>query len=276
MKHRITCLVALLLLGALSAQAQFVGDAMAGAGFAELEGELGGAGLAAVAGQGPYGVAPSPTAPQYSQNVSNPQLSTNVSTPQWTPSGVSAPQQTTYSVTPSGGGEAAPAPSGAAPTVMPGGNAYGIASSGRMPTPAEAAEWKSAFRPVGSTIKTPPPDSETISSGVRYSKGVFYQQRGDEWVVVPAPEGAKVKDRPAGASLVVARETPYQYYNGAFFFWNQHEKLAEVVAAPQGAIVTNIPESASKQSRDGKVCYVYGDTCFAPSFRGSNVVYVVQ
>ena len=248
----------ILLLTAVSARAQFLGDAMAAAGFAESE-DVGRDALASLA----YGRQPRP-----SQNVSAPQWS-----PANPPTEAQPPQPQLSTVTPAStapvdwpGPEHAPSP------------AYPIAGSGKTYTPEDAAAWKAALLPVGASVSAPPAGSESVSGSwgtYQYSKGVFYKPEGKQWVVVPAPAGARVKDRPAAASMVVFHNVPYLYYNGAFFVWNANEKAAVVVAAPAGAIVTYIPDTAVKQERSGLTCYVYGDTCFRPSFRGSNVVYVV-
>ena len=258
--NRRLVLCTVLLMTAFSARAQFLGDAMAAAGFAESE-DVGRDALASLA----YGRQPRP--------------SQNVSTPQWSPTNPepgaqprTQPQLSTVPPTTSTepidwpGPDHAPSPT------------YPIAGSGKTYTPEEAAAWKAAFLPVGASVSGPPAGSEAVTGSwgtYQYSKGVFYKPDGKQWIVVPAPVGARVKDRPAAASMIVYRNVPYLYYNGAFYVWNVNAKAADVVAPPAGAIVTYIPETAVKQDRNGQTCYVYGETCFRPSFRGSNVVYVV-
>ena len=285
MKYRYA-LCSLLLLVASTASAQFLGDSLAAAGYNITE-QQAMEGLAAIAGGGRL-----PQASTLPSDVSLPRESATpsaASLPREVPnaSPASHPREANTYEPPKPGvtsvsGNPAPAGSigatetpvmeamGGAPTVYGGG--------GRIATPEEAAEFKAAFRAVGTTVNAPPAGSEVVQGPwgtVQYHKGVFYKQQANSWIVIPAPIGAKVKDRPAGASLLSHKNVPYLYYNGAFFVWNKFENVAEVVQAPVGAIVTNVPETATKQDRNGKACYVYGGTCFSPSFRGTNVVYVV-
>jgi hypothetical protein len=260
----LACAAVLLLAAPL--EAQFIGDALASAGFAEMEGDVAGYGLSALTDtRGPRAV----------DNVSTPQYSTNVSEvvqpgmPMPTGTGQSGSSNT-------GTTTSVPSSNTTTPNLPPmTGGGYTIAGGGTRYTPEDAAQWKASFLPVGSKVNSLPPDHETIQDTLRYSRGVFYRQEGAVWSVVPAPAGVRVSARPAAASTIALNDATYFYYNGAFFVLNR-DNSAKVVEAPRGAIVTSIPDTAVKQDRNGQPCYVYGATCFKPSFRGSNLVYVVS
>jgi hypothetical protein len=268
-------LCALVFLTAASARAQFVGDAMAAAGLAEGEGELS---LAAISAP----PAPAkPGAPRLSGNLSTPSPSQNVSSPQPAsgvtsvagahPTGTAAPRTATP-------GTVTPTPGAAAPLPPVEGSGYTIAGGGKVTSPEEAAAWKAAYKPLGASIDVLPPGHETVKGSwgtLEYSMGVFYRQQGNRWVVVEAPVGGRVKDRPAAAAFVVQGDVSYLYYNGTFFVWNRDAGACDVVKAPVGAVVTNVPESAVKQDKDGQPCFIYGGVCYRPTFRGQSLVYVV-
>ncbi len=169
---------------------------------------------------------------------------------------------------------AAPAP---APSLAREESGYTIAGS-RIYTAAEVADWKASLRRVGTVVNAPPAGFDVVKGTfgtLAYAKGVFYQQQGANWVVVPAPAGAKVKDRPAAASLLLVQDVPYWYYNGAFFVWNDQAATVEIAKAPVGAVVTSIPDTSLKQERNGETFFVYGGTTFRQTKRGSVTVYVV-
>ena len=268
--------------------AQFIGDTMAAAGFAETEDQAPGI-AALVAGR----------LPQDSTNYNDPSLPReSATTPHTLPREVSpAPGHTlpresgTYppGLQPSGTGTPGPAvavqqpgqPSAPAGTTMPAHEpgAIVIGGSGTTYTAEETAQWKSAFQPVGTTVRSAPTGSELVTVGAStfgYSKGIFYQQQGNQWIVVPAPVGAKLKERPAAASMISYQGSAYWYYNGAFFAWNRSEDATYVVKPPAGVIVTNLPDTATQEMRNGQKVYVYGDMTFKPAFRGTSLVYVTQ
>jgi hypothetical protein len=270
----------------LVASAQFIGDTMAAAGFAETEDQA--PGIAALIAGRP---------PQQSTTYNDPSHPRESSTtPHTMPREVSpAPEHQqpresgTYppGLQPTGTGTPGPAmtvqqpgqptaPAGATmPAHEPGG--YVIGGSGTTYTAEETADWRSSFQPVGTAVKSAPAGSESLTVGpstFAYSKGIFYQQQGNQWIVVPAPIGAKLKDRPAAASMISHHGSAYWYYNGAFFAWNRSEDATYVVKPPSGIIVTYLPDTATQEMRNGQKVYVYGDTTFKPSFRGTSLVYV--
>ena len=262
----------------LAANAQFLGDAMAAAGFAETADDAAAAGMAMLVLSGRVQAVPTQVGgPGLSKNISSPQYSTNMSVPPpsqntgyYPPAGV----QPTPESMPQNVPMSTPSPQ---PYVAPGPGA-GFAGSGKYYTPEEVSEWKAGYAPVGLKFDATPPGAETVSGGwgdYKYFKGVFYKPEGKKWVVVPAPVGARVKERPAAGSGLVYNNVPYTYYNGAFFVWNREANAADVVAPPVGATVTYIPDTALKTERDGKPCYLYNNTCFRPGFRGQTVVYTV-
>ena len=252
----------------LAARAQFLGDAMAAAGMAALV-------LSGKVQAPPMQVG----GPGMSKNISSPQYSTNMAAQ---PNSVYYPPGS-YQPAPNSAPEPMPqSPSITAPPprpYVPSGPGAGFAASGKYYSPEEVSEWKAGYAPVGLKFTSPPPGSETVSGSwgsYQYFKGVFYKPEGKEWVVVPAPVGARVKERPAAGSGILYKNVAYTYYNGAFYVWNREANAADVVAPPVGATVTYVPDTALKTERGGKPCYVYGDTCFRPGFRGQTVVYIVE
>jgi uncharacterized protein DUF6515 len=283
MRYRAILTLAVVL-SPLTARAQFLGDAMAAAGFAETADDPAAAGIAILAISGGMQAPPTQVGgPGMSKNISSPQYSANVSAQPnsvYYPPGTAQPapataQQPMPQNAPMPMSTPMPSPQ---PYVAPGAGA-GFSGSGRVYTPEEVSEWKAGYAPVGLKFDAPPPGAETVSGNwgdFKYFKGVFYKPEGKKWVVVPAPVGARVKERPAAGSGILYNNVAYTYYNGTFYLWNREVSAADVVAPPVGATVTYIPDTAVKTERDGKPCYVYGNTCFRPGFRGQNVVYTVS
>ena len=243
-------LCALVVSVAVVAEAQFIGDTLAAAGFAETEAEF-------------MEIAPALDKIRVYRAATH---DLEDSTP---PADVPAPRQ--------------PAPQPELEPLAPlppmgDGPGAGFSGGGKVATAEEAAAWKAAYLPAGSRVPAPPAGSETVKGKwgtLEYANGLFFRHDKTDWVVVPAPVGATVRDRPAAASLISYNGQSYLYYNGAFFVWRKDRSLAEVVTPPAGAVVTNIPNTAKKVSREKNVCFEYNGTCFVPSFRGSSVVYVV-
>jgi len=272
-RRYILCL--LLALTPLAVNAQFIGDTMAAAGFAETEDQAPGI-AAIVSGRMPRESA-MPVDPSHPQPSATP---SEASLPR--PSGTVPPELRpgVPQVTSVTGQGTMPPPPPLPPGGLPPGSGqtggYIIGGSGTTYTAEETADWKASFRPVGATVVTLPAGSESINAGgssYAYSKGVFYQQQGSQWVVVPAPIGARVKERPAAASLISYHGGSYFYYNGAFFAWNSSENAAFVVKPPAGITVTYVPETATQETRDGQKVYVYGGNTFRPAFRGMTLIY---
>ena len=268
MKQKPVLFALALLLAALPSRAQFLGDSLAAAGYNITEQEALDGMSALAAGRAPREVAyADASAPRPSENVTHVMPAPY---PQPYPESSQPQPQTTV--------EPPPPPDFSA-LAPPGGTSAGFSGGGYIPTAADAEAWRDAFVPVGTTVTAPPAGSEVVQGHwgrLSYSKGVFYKQQSNGWVAVPAPVGAKVSDRPAGGSLIAYKGTSYIYYNGTFYVWNAHDGNAEIVQAPAGALVTNIPATAVKQQRDGTTCFIYGDVCFRPTFRGASIVYLVS
>ena len=139
---------------------------------------------------------------------------------------------------------------------------------------------------IGAAIASIPQDSQTVyvqDTKYYYSSGTYYQDApsGDGYVVAQAPTGAEVQSLPDATSNVKSGSgETYQYVNGTYY----DEKPAdtpdaapsyEVVDAPLGAMVPDLPEDAKQQKVGDDTYFEYADTWYKPFYSGSDVVYQV-
>jgi len=139
---------------------------------------------------------------------------------------------------------------------------------------------------IGAAIASIPQDSQTVyvqDTKYYYSSGTYYQDApsGDGYVVAQAPTGAEVQSLPDATSNVKSGSgETYQYVNGTYY----DEKPAdtpdaapsyEVVDAPLGAMVPDLPKDAKQQKVGDDTYFEYADTWYKPFYSGSDVVYQV-
>ena len=103
--------------------------------------------------------------------------------------------------------------------------------------------------------------------------GNYYQQQGDDYVVVLPPIGAPVAALPPGVVTVVAGPTTYYFLDGVFYV-AQNNSFA-VVSPPAGIIVPDLPSGANQAIVNGTVCYQFNGFNYQPSLQGGVTVYVV-
>jgi len=65
-------------------------------------------------------------------------------------------------------------------------------------------------------------------------------------------------------TVVAVRRRSYYYYGGTYYTYYETEKEYEVVAPPEGALVTELPADAEEVEIDGVAYYKDGDTYYQP------------
>ncbi len=98
----------------------------------------------------------------------------------------------------------------------------------------------------GAVLRTVPAAARVIrfnQRAYRLHEGVYYVQRGNEYVVVRPAAGLRIRMLPNGAVRTVVRGATYHYYYGVFYApVNDVPGEFQVVDAPVGAIVDALPE----------------------------------
>ncbi len=137
--------------------------------------------------------------------------------------------------------------------------------------------WGPVWHPWGFFVATLAATAVVVSVSnqqYHYDQGVYYQQSGNGYTVVPAPVGATVTTLPDNAQTVVVNETTNNYYYGGAYY----EKTAggfTVVAPTAGTVVEDLPEGG-EEVRIGDVTYVkFGDTYYQPIQKDGKEMYEV-
>ena len=96
-----------------------------------------------------------------------------------------------------------------------------------------------------------------------YDQGVFYGESDGGYVVVEAPQGAKVKMIPSDAQTVEVSPTVNNYYYGGTYYEKGNGEYT-VVPPPAGATVDKLPEGAERVKIGDETYVKYGDTYYLP------------
>jgi hypothetical protein len=109
-----------------------------------------------------------------------------------------------------------------------------------------------------------------------YAGGVFYQGGPGAYTVCRGPIGARVPLLPPGTCWITWRNRRYWYGYGNWYCHHDDDDEYEVVAAPEGAIVSDLPEGAEKVVIDGKTYWKAGDTYYKAVYSmGGELMYQV-
>ena len=136
---------------------------------------------------------------------------------------------------------------------------------------------------LGAAVASLPPKTQTVvvaGSPYYYANGVYYEQSGSGYTVVPAPVGATVEHPPAQVTNVYVNDQDLGYSNGTYYEEQPPAKEGsdptyKVVAPPIGATVQTLPKDAKKTTIGGIDYYVYAGTYYQVFHSGSKVVYMV-
>lgn len=112
-------------------------------------------------------------------------------------------------------------------------------------TPAQAWGWgrpHPRFYPHGRCFDVLPLAAATLiiaGATYYYEEGVYYQRRGNQYIVIPAPVGAVVTTIPAGYQPVIIDGVPYYAINGVTYMSTPYGY--QVVPTPQPIVVQTAP-----------------------------------
>ena len=138
---------------------------------------------------------------------------------------------------------------------------------------------------IGATIATLPPMYETVyvgSTTYYYANGRYYTPAtSGGYVYTAPPTGVTVQQPPDQVVNVTVNNKDYGYADGAYYEVQKPEEEGgeptfKTVEAPVGAKVDYLPDSASSQTVDGVVYFIFNDIYYRPFYSGSDVVYIVS
>jgi hypothetical protein len=138
------------------------------------------------------------------------------------------------------------------------------------------------YRKPGWTSTDPPaPTAQTISVEVKggmvaliYDQGIFWLQRGSDYVVVIAPPGAVVDTLPPGVRAQPVKGGGMLYYFFGTFFKAKGDKY-EVVMPPAGTFVGYLPDGYSQEGKEDDPVFKFGPVSYKQVFVAGNLAYQV-
>lgn len=132
---------------------------------------------------------------------------------------------------------------------------------------------------IGATIASLPAYTHTVVySGTTYyySAGVYYVSEPSGYVIVSPPAGIIVEAPPADCEEVKVVDNTYCYNRGSFYSFDNDKNAYVVVPAPEGAMVSTIPDESKVKMVNGVKYHVYLDVYYRPHFYRNDYVYVVS
>ncbi|MHC4925095.1 MAG: DUF6515 family protein, partial [Planctomycetota bacterium] len=101
-----------------------------------------------------------------------------------------------------------------------------------------------------------------------YRGGVFYRGQGSAFVIGHAPYGCRVRRLPHGHIHCWVRQRHYYYWGGTYYYAIEEDDEVEyeVVEAPEGALVPELPEGAKPVSIGGRTYYRHNEVLYRPVF----------
>lgn len=162
------------------------------------------------------------------------------------------------------------------------------------------------FHRVGTMIPNLKDNAVEIKSGdllYYYQDGNFYTKMAlggyvamiaPLGVIIPQipPDSQPIQNLPSGLPIVFANQEvpsglepaqylpsgkyPLYYYWGSFFEFNPNKGNFRVVAAPEGAIVSGLPEGYITETISGKKYYVYNNVYYQVYIANTDIVFQVK
>ena len=125
-----------------------------------------------------------------------------------------------------------------------------------------------------------------VFGGIKYwlSDGVYYRKQGNNYVVVKAPTGVKVRFLPNGAKVVKRNGKTFYVHGDVYYRWLPGKQRYEVVKLSTkpaakvyklGQVVTVLPNGANSVRINGIQYFSFNGHYFMPSQREGKSVYVV-
>lgn len=136
------------------------------------------------------------------------------------------------------------------------------------------------YRKPGWTSTDPPaPTAQTISAEVQggmialvYDQGIFWLQRGADYVVVVPPLGVVVDKLPPGVRAQPVKGGGMLYYFFGTYFKAKGDAY-EVVKPPAGTIVGYLPDGYTQEGTDEAPVYKFGPVSYKQVFVAGNLAY---
>jgi len=131
---------------------------------------------------------------------------------------------------------------------------------------------------IGAAVASVPRYTHTVvytNTSYYYAGGVYYQKAPEGYVIVVPPIGIVVEAPPADCEMVKVEELTYCYNRGSFYLHNSAKGGYEVVAAPEDAAVSSLPEESTVKVVNGIKYHVFLDVYYRPYFFKNEYIYVV-
>jgi hypothetical protein len=136
-------------------------------------------------------------------------------------------------------------------------------------------------KPGWTSSDAPPATAQTVGVEVQggmisviYDQGVFWLQRGNDYVVVVPPFGVVVDKLPPGVRNQPVKGGGMLYYFFGVFFQAKGDKY-EVVKPPAGTFVGYLPDGYTQEGSETEPVFKFGATAFKQVFVAGNVAYQV-
>jgi hypothetical protein len=107
-----------------------------------------------------------------------------------------------------------------------------------------------------------------------YDQGIFWLQRGAEYVVVIPPPGIVVDTLPAGVRAFPNKGGGTIYYFFGVYFQGKDGKYA-VVKPPAGTVVGYLPDGYTQETVDDATIFKFGGTTYKQVFVAGSLAYQV-
>jgi hypothetical protein len=118
----------------------------------------------------------------------------------------------------------------------------------------------------GTTVRVVPTGAVVVKhrrAPYYFYNGIYYSQRGADYVVVRPAAGLRIRVLPVGYRTVLVGPARYYYYYGTFYTQTSQADEYTVVDAPEGAVVDALPEGYEVETIDGNEYYVLDGVYYA-------------
>lgn len=111
----------------------------------------------------------------------------------------------------------------------------------------------------------------------RYYNGRYYRPHNGSYIVVTPPRGIRVNVIPNNFLTIMVGRNPFYYYDGVYYRQDRQLNEYEVVDAPMGAIVPELPQDDVRAVViNGKTYFEYDNILYKAVVTGEGVQYKVM